>query len=464
MRYYATAAEAAEAGYRPCLRCRPEAAPGSPAWLGTSAVVRRALRLIQDGALDEQSVDDLANRLGISCRHLGRLFAQHVGASPAAVAQTRRLHFAKRLLDETRLPITAIALASGFASVRRFNDAFLANYRRSPTKLRRRDIACEGESGAAEIMLRLAYRPPYDWRHLHGFLSQGAIQGVEAVGNGEYVRALRTASGHAVIQVRPVKGADALELKISGAQPSDLMLLLSSVRRMFDLTADPAVITAALGDDGLLRPLIQLRPGLRIAGVCDPFECCVRAVLGRRRSVATARASLGLLVRRLGRPIDASEHGVTHLFPNADALAEAGLDDLGLSNTQRSALRLLARSVRDRTIKFDESSDDLRRILSVLPGVGRWVADYVALRGLGEPDALPYGDPILRRQASSRDLPSSARELEARAMSWRPFRGYAVFHLWAANAEARDAPAPPPIHSHREQRVAWAETALPVTL
>jgi AraC family transcriptional regulator of adaptative response / DNA-3-methyladenine glycosylase II len=437
VRYYATAAEAAEAGFRPCLRCRPEAAPGSPAWVGTSAVVRRALRLIQEGALDSGSVDALANRLGIGGRHLTRLFAQHVGASPAALGHTRRLHFAKRLLDDTHLSITDIALASGFGSVRRFNDAFLACYRRSPTKLRKFRPA-DGEGDIAGVVLRLAYRPPYDWLHLNDFLSKRAIPGIEVVQDTYYLRAIRTAGGYAVIRVRPVPDADALELKITRAQPTDLLPILTAARRMFDLAADPARIAVALGGDPLLRPLIQRRPGLRIPGVWEPFECCVRAIVGQIGASA-ARALLGRLVQCLGQPIEVAEGGISHLFPTPEALASADLEAIGVSGTRRRAIHAIAQGVKDHSIDFSESNEEVARRLSALPGVGRWIAGYTSLMGLGEPDALPYGDSILRQQASSRGFPLSAQELAARATRWRPFRGYAVFHLWEAHREARRA-------------------------
>ena len=438
VRFYATAAEASAAGYRPCLRCRPEAAPGSPAWVGTSAVVRRALRLIQEGALDNGSIDELANRLGIGGRHLTRLFAQHVGASPAALGHTRRLHFAKRLLDDTHLSITDIALASGFGSVRRFNDAFLACYRRSPSKLRKFRPA-NAASDVAGVVLRLAYRPPYDWNHLHAFLAQQAIRGVEVVAERSYLRAIRTAGGHALAQVRPVPGADALELKISGAQPTQLLPILTAARRVFDLAADPARIGEALSGDALLRPLIQRRPGLRIPGVWEPFECCVRAIVGRHLSASAARTLLGRLVQCLGQPIEAAENGISHLFPTPQAIASANLAALGIRGMRRCALQVIARGAADRTIDFNASHEGVVRTLGELPGVGRWIAGCTSLMGLGEPDAFPYGDPILRRQASSRGFPLSAQELAARATRWRPFRGYAVFHLWEANREARHA-------------------------
>ena len=437
VRYYATAAEAAEAGFRPCLRCRPEAAPGSPAWVGTSAVVRRALRLIQEGALDNGSVDELANRLGIGGRHLTRLFAQHVGVSPAALGHTRRLDFAKRLLDDTHLSITDIALASGFGSVRRFNDAFLACYRRSPTQ-HRKVRPTNAESDDAGVVLRLAYRPPYDWANLHAFLSKRAIPGIEVVEDTSYSRTIRTAGGYAVIRVQPVPGADALELKIKGAQPTELLAVLTAARRVFDLAADPARIGVALGIDPLLRPLIQRRPGLRIPGVWEPFECCVRAIVSRQAS-ASARTLLGRLVQCLGQPIEVGENGISHVFPTPEAVANADLEALGISGMRRCAMQAIARGVSDRTIDFNESNENVARTLSELPGVGRWIAGYTSLMGLGEPDALPYGDQILRQQASSRGYPLSAQELAARATRWRPFRGYAVFHLWEANREARRA-------------------------
>jgi len=442
VRYYATAAEAAEAGYRPCLRCRPEAAPGSPAWAGTSAVVKRALRLIQDGAMDQGCVDDLADRVGIGVRHLCRLFAQHVGASPAAVAHTRRLHFAKRLLDDTQLPITDIALASGFGSIRRFNDAFRATYRQSPREIRKLRGSGGGKSAAAEIVLRLAYRPPYDWAHLHAYLAKRAIRGVEVVDAGAYVRAARTAGGHAILRVRPLERANALELAITGAVPSDLLPLLSSVRRMFDLSADPARIALALSGDGQLRPLLARRPGMRIPGAWDAFECSVRAILGQRITDAGAQTLLARMVERYGEPIDLRAAGITHLFPSPAAIAAVEPGEVGVLGIQREALLRLARSVRDRVIRFDEPGDEVGRALCALPGVGPWTAGYVALRGLGEPDAFPFGDLTLRQRLSSDDTPLTPRALQARAESWRPFRGYAAFHLWESGARsARRTPS-----------------------
>lgn len=375
---------------------------------------------------------NLANRLGIGVRHLSRLFTQHVGASPATVAQTRRLHFAKRLLDDTHLRITDIAHAAGFGSIRRFNDAFRATYRRSPRELRKgRRIGSRARENDAEIALRLAYRPPYDWDHIHAFLAQGAIQGAEVVTTRGYARAAQTASGHATLQIRPAAGTHALEVRIQGAMPAELPPLLSSVRRMFDLAADPDRIAAALRSDALLRPLIASRPGLRIPGAWDPFECCVRAIIGQQISVAAQVAVLRRLIERFGAPIKPHLTDITHLFPNPATLAEANLDELGLASTHRQALHNLARGVCDKVIRFDAPGEEVSRMLCALPGVGRWTAGYVELRGLGEPDALPFGDRTLRRLAAAGHKGLTPMALEARAESWRPFRGYAVFHLWA---------------------------------
>ncbi len=433
VRFYATAAEAAAAGFRPCLRCRPEAAPGSPAWLGTSAVVRRALRMIQEGALDEGTVEQLASRLGVGVRHLCRLFTRHVGASPGAVAQTRRLHFAKQLLDETRLPITAVALGSGFRSVRRFNDVFKSMYRRPPREIRK-----VGRPGPdAEIRLRLTYRPPYDWAHLSRFLASEAIRGVESVATGAYQRTVRASDGYAIVRIAPVAGADALELRIRGGEPSDLLSLSSSVRRMFDLSADPSRITEVLQRDPRLRGLVGQRPGLRIPGNWDPFESGVRAIVGFRRAGQAMLRLLGRLIARAGERICDDESGLNYLFPTAQSVLDAELESIGLSAACAARLQSFARAMHEAAKLSAGSGERLMQALAAFPDIGPWAADYVALRGLGEPDAFPHDDRVLLRQASLTAMPLTTQELEVRAELWRPFRGYAVLHLREADTRAR---------------------------
>jgi AraC family transcriptional regulator of adaptative response / DNA-3-methyladenine glycosylase II len=432
VRYFGSAAAAAEAGFRPCLRCRPEAAPGTPAWLGTSAVVRRALRLINEGALDEVSVGEFATRVGVGARHLDRLFLQHVGASPLAVAQTRRLHFAKRLIDESDLPMTQIALAAGFGSLRRFNDAFRNAYGRPPRELRRDRREPPGHGTGDEVSLALSYRPPYDWDHLRDFLAVRATPGVERVDEQSYGRLIRTDTGHAVIQVRPLAGKDALQLRVQGAPPTALFQIASAARRVFDLAADPALLAAGLESDPLLRPLVRRRPGIRIPGTWDAFECAVRAVLGQQVSVAAARTLAGRLVERVGEPVATAVTGLERLFPTPRTLATADLDGLGLTGARVAALKALGLAVAEGRVTFDRPAEEVIASLVELPGFGEWTAQYIALRALGEPDAFLTADLVVRRMATGGGAPLTLKELERRADAWRPWRGYAVMHLWCA--------------------------------
>jgi AraC family transcriptional regulator of adaptative response / DNA-3-methyladenine glycosylase II len=436
VRFFVSSAAAEAGGFRPCLRCRPEAAPGTPAWIGTAAVVRRALRLINDGALDEDSVESLAARLGIGTRHLLRLFARHVGASPLAVAHTRRLHFAVCLLEQTNLPITQIALASGFGSSRRFNDAFRSSYRRTPRELRKSRRATGGHADSdGEVVLRLAYRPPYDWQHVRDFLALRAISGVECVDERGYARTVACQDGHALIRVRPVPGADALELCVAGASAAALLQLSATARRVFDLAADPQRIDAELARDPVVAALVRRWPGLRIPGVWEPFECAVRAVLGQQVSVAAGRTLVARLVARAGRTIRTGVQGLTQLFPDAAAVARADLEGLGLTRARAETLRALAHAVADQRIDFSAAPEEVVAALASVPGIGLWTAHYVALRALAEPDALPTGDLVLRRMAASGSVPVTTRELEEHARQWQPWRGYAVMHLWRAAAE-----------------------------
>lgn len=432
VRYFPSAAAAAEAGFRPCLRCRPEAAPGTPAWLGTSATVRRALRLIQEGALDRDSVDALAMRLGIGARHLHRLFVQHLGASPLAVAQTRRLHFAKRLIDDTRLPMTDIALASGFGSLRRFNDAFRQTYGRAPRDLRR-----ERRSQAAAddaLRLKFAYRPPYDWNAMHDFLAKRAVPGVEYCSAQAYARTVSVGGKSGWFEVRPVAGADALELAVHGLGPECLFTVVSRVRQMFDLSADPADVRGVLKRDPRLAPLLKRRPGLRVTGAWDPFEIAVRAVLGQQVSVAAARTLAARIVAAHGEPLTQAAAGLSHLFPTAVAIAKADLSKIGVTRARAAALNALGDAVHSGRVAFDSPPEELRAALTKLPGIGNWTAEYIAMRGLADPDAFPAEDLVLRR-IDGRAKPLSVKELLHQAEAWRPWRAYAVLHLWRAASD-----------------------------
>jgi AraC family transcriptional regulator of adaptative response / DNA-3-methyladenine glycosylase II len=394
VRYYPTAAAAAAAGFRPCLRCRPEAAPGTPAWLGTSAVVRRALRLIQEGALDDSNVEELASRVGVGARHLHRLFLAHVGASPVDVAQTRRLHFAKRLLDETTLPITELALAAGYGSLRRFNHAFRETYGKPPRELRKARKAGLPAIAADEIALRLAYRPPYDWPSIVAALAARLTPGVERADGGSWARAVRIDGRVATIRVEPLSGENALLLRVRGAPAAALLSISATARRVFDLAADPAPIAATLRRDRELAALLRRRPGLRIGGAWDPFECAVRAVAG---PAATAR-----IARELGDALPRNAEGLTHLFPLPGTLAVARVP--GLARPRLEMLRRLARRAADGTLDFGGAVEALMGELSGIGG--ERLAQTVALYALGEPDALP------------------SPALASRAEAWRPWRSY----------------------------------------
>lgn len=437
VRYYASAAEAAAAGYRPCRRCRPEVAPGSPAWLGPSAVVRRALRLIQDGALDEGTVDELALRLGVGARHLNRLFAEHVGVSPVSVAQTRRLHFAKQLLDETSLSITQVAMTAGFKSLRRFNEAYRAAFRCTPSATRGRRRGRVAAARDEEVSLTLAYRPPYNWDCAVAFFSRRAIRGVEQVSSGSYARTIRLPHGYARLRVSPVPGAHALRLQVWRAEPGDLFEIATTARRVFDLTADPAPIADVLSADPLLRPLVMRSPGLRIPGVWSAFECAVRAVLSEGLSVRSARQLTQRLVQRLGEPVAQEPDELTLLFPSPERLAEADLASIGMSASRSQALRALARAVRDRRVNLTGATDELLNALIAVPGVGSWAAQYVAMHALAEPDAFPCDRLIRRLCAGGRSASLSLAAADERSRGWRPWRAYATLHLWRAGAEQR---------------------------
>jgi AraC family transcriptional regulator of adaptative response / DNA-3-methyladenine glycosylase II len=419
VRYYASAAAAAEAGFRPCLRCRPEASPGTPAWLGSSSTVSRALKLIGESALDDGGVDDLADRLGVGSRHLRRLFLQHLGATPVAVAQTRRVHFAKKLIDETDLPLTQVAMASGFGSIRRFNATFQNLYARAPRDLRKarssKQIA-SAESG--DYTFRIGYRPPYHFAAILEFLAGRAIPGVEAVSENEYRRTISIDGRPGSIAVRQAK-TNSLELQIRYPDPAALFKIVERVRRIFDVGADPAAIAHRLQSDARLKPVIRAYPGLRVPGCWDGFEMAVRAILGQQVSVKGASTMAGRVAAEFGTPVDG---GVC--FPNAEKLADADLTRVGVTRQRASSIRDLAQSVASNEIRFDAAiqPEEFERRITSIRGVGAWTAQYIAMR-LGEPDAFPGTDLYLKKAASDHE-------------SWRPWRAYAAMYIWKGHVNA----------------------------
>jgi AraC family transcriptional regulator, regulatory protein of adaptative response / DNA-3-methyladenine glycosylase II len=426
VRYFATAAAAAEAGLRPCLRCRPEASPGTPAWAGTSTTVSRALRLIAESALEDGGVETLSSRLGIGSRHLRRLFLQHLGASPVAVAQTRRLHFAKRLLNETSLPMHQVALASGFGSVRRFNACFQKIYGRAPSQLRKPPTR-QSPTTRDEYRFSLRFRPPFCWEALLDFLRPRATPGVESVENRTYRRTFLLNGEPGWMEVALNADAAALDVHIHYPQPRWLFLIVERVRVMFDLAADPDAFVRQLKRDPLLGPRIASKPGVRVPGCWDGFELAVRAVLGQQVTVRGATTLAGRLVREFGTQINGAP-GLTHIFPTPEKLAVADVSHIGLPRARANTLRSLARAVADGKLSFSAviNPEEFMANLREIPGVGDWTAQYVAMRALSEPDAFPSSDLGLLRAAG---LPNP-RELQALAESWRPWRSYAAMYLW----------------------------------
>ena len=426
--YFPNAAAAASAGYRPCLRCRPEAAPGTPLTRARSELVGAALRMIDAGALDEDSVAKLARRIGVGERHLRRLFVAELGAGPLEIAATRRLLFAKKLLTETALPVTRIAHAAGYASLRRFNAAFVAGYGRAPRALRHEQAPPPHNA----LMLRLPYRAPYDFSALLAFFARRAISGIEMVDARSYTRRFALDGSVGTLRITQAPGEHALMLAIEGADAARLQTLCARVRRLFDLDADIAAINAHLRGDARLRPLVRRHPGQRLPGGWDGFEIAVRAVLGQQISVAAARTIAARLVERFGEPAALPNGESVRLFPTAQTLAYANLMRIGLPRTRAAALNAIARAVSDGVVDFrpEQSLDDFVAAWVELPGIGAWTAHYIALRALSHPDAFPAADLVLRKELGDHDMLLSAREVESLAESWRPWRAYAVMHVW----------------------------------
>lgn len=428
VRYFPTAAAAAEAGFRPCLRCRPECSPGTPAWLGTSNTVSRALRLIGENGLEDGGMEVLANHLGVGSRHLRRLFLRHLGATPSAVAQTRRLHFAKKLIDETTLPMTQVALASGFGCVRRFNATIRKVYDRTPSQIRglARQTAIQPKN---EYCFRLGFRPPYAWKGQLTFLAARATPGVEVVEGGAYRRSIALNGSHGSFEVSMDNEKHSLVVRVQFGDPGSLFFIIERIRAMFDLNPDWAAIVRSLGADPALARRLEAVPGLRVPGCWDGFELATQAVLGQQISVKGATTLAARIVKAIGPAFPSENGNPTHIFPSPEILADAKLKNIGLAEGRAETIRALARAVCDRRINFERiaDTDSFLGQLCEIPGIGKWTAQYVAMRALGEPDPFPAGDLGLLRAVGA----GSPRELEQRAEGWRPWRAYAAIYLWS---------------------------------
>ena len=477
MRFFAHAGAAEAAGFRACRRCRPEASPGSPDWNTRADLAARAVRLISSGYVDAHGISGLAARLGVSGRHLHRLLMAELGAGPLALARTVRLQTARRLLAETGMPVTDIAFASGFASVRQFNASVLAAAHATPTQLRaaaRRTGPPQASPGGAAdgpgswLSLRLACREPFGSAGLLDFLQARAIPGVEQVSAGRYTRTVRTAAGAGVIELIPQPGQGHALLRVRLDSLAGLGQVVYRARRLLDADADPVAIDAALAADPVIAPLVRARPGLRVPGSYDGFELAVRAVLGQQVSVAAARTFAGRLARLArgddlpkppghhpapgqprarprARPPETAAGGfvpgqageLSALFPQAAELAGADLSGLGLTTGRQRTLRSLAQAVASGRLNLDPGADPAETAarLAELPGIGPWTISYIGLRS-GDPDAFPATDLGVRRAMARLGAPPG------HPAHWRPWRAYAAMHLWGWYAGAPTAGPP----------------------
>jgi AraC family transcriptional regulator of adaptative response / DNA-3-methyladenine glycosylase II len=425
-RFYPSAAAAETDGYRPCLRCRPELAPGNASVDAISRLAQAAASLMEDRTLDEAGLDSVAAQLGITDRHLRRAFGAEFGVSPVQFAQTQRLLLAKRLLTDTVLPLTEVAYASGFGSVRRFNALFKQRYRLQPGQLRRHATA----SAAADVLkFELSFRPPYDWPAVSAFLGARTIAGVESVEGNCYRRTARIAAGgkehRGWIEVALSQKKPALRVTVSASLAKALPPVLSRVKALMDLACHPAEVAHALG------AMAKRHPGLRVPGAFDGFEVAVRAILGQQVSVAAARTVAGRFAAAFGDPIETPFASLTTVFPTAKSVADlpyGSIAQLGMPGARARTIVALARAVADGELVLMPNADIEATLaqLRALPGVGEWTAQYIAMRSLAWPDAFPHTDLGVMKALGETD----ARRVLAAGETWRPWRAYAVMHLW----------------------------------
>jgi len=430
VRLFQSAAAAQDAGLRACKRCDPDAAPGSPNWNRRADVAGRAFRLIAEGTVDRDGVPGLARRLGYSERQLQRILTEEVGAGPVALARAQRAQTARLLIESTGISFAEVALAAGFKSVRQFNDTVRSVYGRTPTELRHRARRQTGNAAPGAIELKLACRQPFDGESSIRFLGFRAVPGVEALEGLAYRRSLSLQHGGAIVELLPERAAVRCRLRLDDLR--DLTAAVACARRLLDLDADPQTVSTQLGQDPCLGELVRQRPGLRVPGCTDGFELAVRAIVGQQVSVVAARTVAAKLVERYGEPLDEPLGSITHRFPSSAALARADPAHLPMPRSRAAALRELARLVDRGDLKLDAGAEPaaaLSDLLSV-PGIGPWTASYIAMRALGDPDAYPLGDVGLRRALEQRGHRLDRAAEEWLAETWRPWRSYAVVHLW----------------------------------
>ncbi len=430
--FYSSAAGAETDGFRPCKRCRPDASPGTPIWSGPSATVSQALQLIDNEFLDSHNVRELGDVLGVGERQLRRLFKTHLGASPHAVALTRRLDFARKLIDETNLSMTDIAFASGFESIRRFNDAVKKRFGENPSDLRKAARKSQiGNGSKNRMVLQLPFRPPLDWQRLLDYLKARQISGVEVIDKNRYCRSIGNGKNHGFFMVTPSEKDSHLELTLQIDDTAGLMNIVRRVRRIFDLGADPIFVTRHLVKDPGLAPIISAFPGLRIPGGWDNFEIAVRTVIGQQISIQAANTITQRLVQRYGTPVNNSFiPGITHVFPTPQIIASADLTGIGIPGKRAETISTLASKVANGDIVLEDivHPGPVKAGLMEIPGIGPWTVEYIAMRALREPDAFPAADLALKREL---------QEMNLNPDTWRPWRAYAAMYLWKNYAEKK---------------------------
>ncbi|MEV3873239.1 AlkA N-terminal domain-containing protein [Streptomyces sp. NPDC049906] len=438
MVFHPSAAACQQAGFRACKRCRPDTSPGSPEWNQRADLVARAMRLIADGLVDREGVPGLAAHLGYSTRQVERQLLAELGAGPLALARAQRAQTARLLVETTALPMAEIAFAAGFASIRTFNDTVREVFALSPSELRTRAAGRSGAPAApagtpGALSLRLPFRAPLTPDNLFGHLVATAVPGVEEWHGGAYRRTLRLPYGHGIVALTP--GPEHIGCRLTLTDMRDLPVAISRCRRMLDLDADPVAVDAQLRADPLLAPLVDKAPGRRVPRTVDEDEFAVRAVLGQQVSTAAARTHAARLVTAHGTPVDDPEGGLTHLFPTARDLAALDPEALALPRSRRTTLTTLVEGLAAGTLRLGAESDwaEARARLAALPGFGPWTVEVIAMRALGDPDAFLPTDLGVRRAAEGLGLPSTPAALTARAAAWRPWRAYAVQHLWATD-------------------------------
>lgn len=444
MRFYPTAAAAQVNGFRACKRCRPDASPGSPEWNYREDVVARAMRLIADGIVDREGVAGLARRLGYSERHLSRLVTEELGAGPLAIARAQRAHTARLLIESTDVPFTDIAFGAGFGSVRQFNDTVREVFASSPGELRRARLAGVHRrlhsarrpgtdvAVAGRLSLLLPTRAPFDAGALIRFLGTRAVPGVEAVIGDEFHRSLRLPHGEGVVSLRPEGAGVRASLRV--ADWRDVGPAVQRCRRMLDLDADPVAVETTLQADPLLAPIVAACPGRRSPGHVDGAELAVRAVLGQQVSVAGARTVTGRIVRSIGERLLEPAGPITHLFPSPSDVVELDPNLLPMPESRRNTLRHLCAAIDAGDVEIDSGADRGALVdrLRSIPGIGPWTASYVVMRGLNYPDSFLPTDIGVRNALDRLGVDSSPKAAAARAERWRPFRSYALHHLWAS--------------------------------